>query len=385
MSTNDSSSAAMVCFEYANRRIAVRTSDEASLAWLREFLCPAFQIVESDSADWTVSVENDSERFDQFIEQPSSNQPESVECFTLDGRFKSHELLQRNGNRLIARDRKRSIIHMIDRNHCEVRILESPGGRHGRMSVARVIRELATVHSLNTGLLHCHGAAFSIGGMAIVLAGVKRSGKTSSLIHAMHDPTARFITNDRLFVQCDGERPLVRGMPTIFKIRSKTLDLLPEFGKRRRARPYHFLDTLKEAQREFPTRRLEMFGKRNLETRLSTAQFCDLMDVSAVGESTLGAIVFPRISPHVDRVHIEPMAPEVAGHKLFSESLLKASSPQRTATAFRRSDESSVLNDEDVRRQCERIACQVPCYSCAIGPAAYEGPFLLDALYRRAA
>jgi hypothetical protein len=99
----------------------------------------------------------------------------------------------------------------------------------------------------------------------------------------------------------------------------------------------------------------------------------------------LGAIVFPRISPDVDHVHIEQLAPEVASHKLFTESLLKASSPQRTATAFRRSDEPSVLSDENVKRQCERIVGQVPCYSYAIGPAAYERPFLLDALQRRAA
>ena len=109
------------------------------------------------------------------------------------------------------------------------------------------------------------------------------------------------------------------------------------------------------------------------------------MGASAVGESVLGAIVFPRISPDVDHVHIEQLSPEVAGHKLFAESLLKASSPQRTATAFRRSDELSVLNDEDVKRQCAHIVGQVPCYSYAIGPAAYERPFLLDALHRRAA
>ena len=218
-----------------------------------------------------------------------------------------------------------------------------------------------------------------------MLASVKRSGKTTGLIHAMHQPMAEFITNDRLFVQCDGEGPLVRGMPTIFKIRSKTLGLLPEFGKQRRARPYHILETLKESQREFPARRLEMFGKGSLETRLSTAQFCDLMDVSVIGESTLGAIVFPRISPDVDRVHIERLAPEIAGHKLFTESLLKASSPQRAATAFRRNDEASVVSDEDVKRKCDRITGQVPCYSCAVRPVAYAGPFLFEALQHRAA
>ena len=99
----------------------------------------------------------------------------------------------------------------------------------------------------------------------------------------------------------------------------------------------------------------------------------------------MGAIVFPRISPDVEHVHIEQLSPEVAGHKLFTESLLKASSPQRTATAFRRNDEASVLSDEDVKRKCERITGQVPCYSCAVGPAAYAGPFLLEALQRRAA
>ena len=308
-----------------------------------------------------------------------------VDCFTLDGHFQAHEFQQSDSHCLIACDRKRAIFYVADKLNCLVRILGPVDGHRCRMPLVRVVRELATVHSLSAGHLHCHGAAFAIGDQAIVLAGVKCSGETSALIHSLHRSATRFITNDRLFMQCDEERPLVHGMPTIFRIRPKTLELLPFFGRRYRSQPYDFRETLKESEQRFSARRKRLFGKHDFPIRLAVAQFCGLMDVPATGEATLGAIVFPQITPDVKSVHIERLFPQVAADKLFNESLLTASSPQRPAAAFRRADESSVLSDEAVRRQCERIAFQVPCYACVIGAAGNQQPFLFDVLHRKAA
>ena len=373
------------CLEYGRRRIVVRSSDATTLTWLEEFLCPAFRTIDCEHADWTVTLETDSPLYSELVQRPPSSHTESIDCFTLDGHFQKHELQQSVGHCLIACDRKRVIFYVVDRLNCVVRILAPVDGFRCRMPLARVVRELATVHSMSAGQLHCHGAAFAIGNQAIVLAGVKCSGKTSALIHSLYQPTTRFITNDRLFVQCDEDRLLVRGMPTIFRIRPKTLDLLPAFGRRYRTHPYDYRETLKESEQKFPARRKRLFGKRDLATRLTVSQFCGLMDVSAIGEAPLGAIVFPHVTPDVKSVHIERCPPQVAANKLFNESLLAASSPQCTAGLFRKADEPSVLSDETIRRQCERIAFQVPSYTCEIGATAYQRPFLFDLLQCKAA
>ena len=385
MKRNESSSISAGCFEYANRRISVHSFDQVSLRWLNEFLCPAFQPVDNGPADWTIFVEDDPAFYNKYITQPSHHPPELLDCFTLDGSFTSHEVLHRQDTTVIVRDQNRGIIYKIDAVQSRISIVGLPNRRIQRMSVARVIRELATVHCLNSGQLHCHGAAFAINGKAIVLAGVKCAGKTSNLIHATNDPAAQFISNDRLFLQTDCDEPVVRGMPTIFKVRPKTLELLPDFGKRWRVHPYHFLETLGEAEYAFSERRKNLFEKPEVEPRLSNAQFCELRNTSAVCTAKLGAIVFPVISSHIKREKVEALRPDVASHKLFTESLLKASSPQQTAKAFRRSDELSIISDDDVKSQCDLITSQVPCFRFTVGPDIYQRPHILPALLRTAA
>ncbi len=256
------------CFEYGNLRIAVRSHDEASLVWLEEFSCPAFRPIDCDHPDWTVTLERDSPLYGALIQRLPLTNPDSVDFFTLDGSFQQHELLESDGHCLIAYDRDNSVFYIIDKINCVVRILAEAVGRFCRMPLARVLRELGTIHCLSAGHLHCHAAAFVLGDQAIALAGVKRSGKTSTLVHSLLQPSTRFITNDRLFVQYDHDRLLIRGMPTILKVRSKSLDLLPEFGMRFRSYPYRYRFTLEESECDVSEWRKTMFGKSDLVARM---------------------------------------------------------------------------------------------------------------------
>ena len=372
------------CFEYADRRIKVSTFDKSSVDWLHEFLSPAFQPVDGKSADWTVVVATDPVLHKRLMQQPKP-QREPLDCFTLDGSFASHEVLGWEGAVATVRDQNRGIIYKIDAEQSRIEILGLPDRRIQRMAVARVIREIATLHAMNIGRLHCHGASFSINGKAIILAGVKRAGKTSNLLHALHDPASNFISNDRIFVQTDSVAPIVRGMPTILKIRPKTFNFLPDFDKQTRIRPYHFLETLEEAEGSFSDRRKYLFGKSDLRTRLNSTQLCELMNTTAVCEAKLGAIVFPVISDEPPRGYLQLLEPRVASEQLFNESLLKASSPQTTAEAFRGRHEVSIVSDDDVKAQCDIITDSVPSFQFTIGPKVYQYPHLLHTLLRSAA
>jgi len=353
--------------------------------WLEEFICPAYQPVDCEDSDWTVTLERQSPLYSTSVERSSLPPLSAVDFFTLDGSFQKHELLEDDGHCLMAYDRKNRVFYIVDKIHSVVRILAPEVGHCCRMPLARVLRELATMHCLNVGHLHCHAAAFAFGNQAIMLAGGKRSGKTSALIHSLSQPATQFITNDRLFVKHEYDRLLVRGMPTILKVRTESLEMLPAFGRRFRGYPYRYQFGLNESKRRVSVWRKRMFGTTDVVARVSNAQFCDLMNVSAIGQANLASVVFPRVTADVNRVLIERLPPEVAASRLFNECLLAASSPQRTAEAFLREDDRSVLSDQAVQRQCERIAYQVPCYDCALGPASYQLPSLFDGLLRRAA
>ena len=385
MNAFSSNSEANKVFDYGGLRIAVRTVDTATLSWLGEFLGPAFETVDCSRPDWTVTLEFDAAAYHSLASRPLADTEEYIDGFTMDGSFRRFRVLQCRPPRTLLLDEKYGIYYEVNKTHSTVKIIAATIGRSPRLALMRVVRELATVHSLCRGNLHVHGSAFAYQGRALVLAGVKRSGKTSLLIHATQQRGVRFISNDRVFLDFNASSTLVRGMPTIFKIRPETLGLIPRFARRYRSSPYHFSESLAESDDVMTRRRTESFHDSEPSPRLNTAQFCELMNVPPAGESRLEAIIFPRISREVGGAVIERLQPRVAAVKLFDESLLKSASPQRTAEAFRRASEPSVVTDEVARDLCERIASQVPCYACAMGPAVYQQPFLFDELRRRAA
>lgn len=383
MSTFSPGGEASQVFDYGGLRIAVRTVDRATLSWLEEFLGPAFETVDDSRRDWTVTLDFDAATYDSLSSCSLDNTEAYIDGFTMDGSFRRFRVLQGPPQALLL-DEKYAIYFEVDEAASRVRIIAANMGRTPRLALMRVVRELATVHSLCRGHVHVHGSAVAYRGRAFVLAGVKRSGKTSLLMHATQQRVARFISNDRVFLNCHDGSTFVRAMPTIFKIRPESLSLIPRFARRYRSLPYHFSDSLAESADLMNARRRELFQISAPRPRLNTTQFCDLMNVPATGVSPLGAIVFPRITHTSDTV-IERLPPHVAARRLFEESMLKPSDQQRTAAAFRRPGEASVVTDAVTRDMCERIASQVPCYACAMGPTVYQRPFFFEELQRNVA
>jgi hypothetical protein len=209
------------------------------------------------------------------------------------------------------------------------------------------------------------------------LPGTRRSGKTSLVVHALDDCEARFVCNDRGFVAISNGRASIRGMPSILKIRPDSMQRLPSLELGYRVKPYHYCATLEETHDIIQERGTSNLNEPLNAPGMSTSQLCDLVHAEAVGQAHLSAIVFPRISPEVGSLRLEPIGSEVAAAKLFHEGLLKPTSPLRAPEAFCR-DDNEIVADEQTWETCQRITALVPCYTCSLGPAAFQRPFHIE-------
>jgi hypothetical protein len=92
-------------------------------------------------------------------------------------------------------------------NHVDVRNQELA---RGAVDLCRVIKQLVATHYESLGQCVLHAAAVEYKGTAILFVGPKASGKTT-LVQAALKAGARFVTNDRLFVDAAGPLWAVQG------------------------------------------------------------------------------------------------------------------------------------------------------------------------------
>jgi hypothetical protein len=67
-----------------------------------------------------------------------------------------------------------------------------------RLALLRVVREYAMLYAARAGWLILHAAAVDFGDYGLVIAGPKRAGKTTLLLHALRNERGRYVSNDRV-------------------------------------------------------------------------------------------------------------------------------------------------------------------------------------------
>lgn len=365
------------CLEYAGCEIAVYVDDEATCTWLQEFLCPAFRLVGCRSPDWIVSLQIGVPTTHRRQSSDFSDGVSLAECFTRDGHFKCHDVMWRTQNSIVLRLEDGSVFVEIHQKKAVARVFAESGESRVRPTLMRVIREIATGHAIHSTHLPAHAAAIAYDDQAILFSGKRRSGKTTLALHALNDPQARFVCNDRGFVSMSAGSARIRGMPTILKIRPDSLQRLPSLRRSYQARPYHYGATIDESHCLFQQRGAPTSNEPLLEPRLSTSQLCFLLGRQAVEAVNLAAIMFPRIEPGVDSLRLQRISPDVATANLFREGLIKPTSPLRGPGAFCRNDAETV-DDGELWDLCRRITANVPCYVCSLGPDAFRRPFCVE-------
>jgi hypothetical protein len=363
----------------------VTGADPAPLLWLAEFFSPALEVAGLGSgrasigpAARALALELDASRFAELERaRPPPGATTEVESVTLDGEVvRWPSWLDARGARVVH-DAWASTYYLAAPGSGAVTAVAAEDRPRMRVSLMRVVREMATAHALRRGDLHLHAAAVAVGGRAVAFAGPRRSGKSTLLVHALVAGGARYLTNDRLLVAASHEPPIARGMPTIVALRPETLDPFPELRARIDAGGYERHLTLAEAAAARAPETREVRGPlpptdalpRPAPT-LTPAQLCAVAGVEAAGAAPLASIVFPRIAPEVPGFEVRPLASDEAAARLRA-SLLLGGLPERSAAAFDGPEPPFVRDETALAALCAAVTGRVRCVDLRLGPDAY--------------
>ncbi len=353
-------------FAYGDLRIQVSSAYESHLVWLEEFLCPHFQLVAEKSCHAHVKLSVDPKHHEQLAKQGPAGGTENA--FSLDSQMIQLPRWNDSSVELALFDESFNVFYLL-RDSSDIEIVATSFDRKTRSPLMRVVRELAMNHGQDAGGLFVHGSAFAVGDRGVVLAGPKRSAKTTLLIHAMRHPGVSCIANDRVFVDLDSAPPMLRGMPTIVTIREPTVDLIPGLREPLVSGGYNFRmhrDELR-AQGTTATKPWD-----NGKFGLSPAQFHDLMDVEPATQAKAHAIVFPSITRRPGRMKLQRVSKEVAADDLRS-GLFAINQEKKSSDVFvPRTTNGRQSSSSDVETRVLQLTEQVPCYRCELGQETYE-------------
>lgn len=354
-------------------------ADPLMLAWLEEFLAPAFSRASApDPRAILVTFETDSGAHARLHVSLRNEPIEHLEGVSFDGRF-SHLASWTDEQRWTwAFDDERDVFHGVAPGRREFRVVAQNEDGARRVAFMRVVRELATSAWLRAGFLPIHGAAFAHDGAVTLVCGRKHSGKTSVLVHALQNG-ATYVANDRVFASVDA--PVVaHAMPTIVAIREGTLDRFPRLRAAYDTARYDRGRTIAECGPGVvrPGPRTAAGADR---PGITPAQFCDLLGVPMSGGGPVRTLVFPRLDPGAHGIEVRTLTSADAA-VLLRESLMRASAGIRGSALFALDGVRESISADEEARRCRALTSNVRAVACRLGPRAYETD-LVAALDRR--
>lgn len=345
------------------------------MSWLAHFLQPWFEADVATTPEARVELEIDAGAYRAARRPAQRVSGDVVGCFLLDTRVVRHPIIRRELEWLWIDDRELGVVYAVD-GRAAVRIIAPADGSGTRVALMRVVRELAMLDARAAGAPVLHAAVVARGRRAIAICGPKRSGKTSLLIHALREPSFRFVANDRAVVEHHGARATARGMPTIVALRADTIERFAHLAVLRDAPDRHWL-TPSEAAEEGgrPWRRPD------LAIDLTPARFCELAGAEPQADATLSAIIFPRVEPAAAGIGLERLTARDALDRLRGSFVGAAlGGPQANAFAWHRT--RSTRAARAVELETLRRLSELPCLSASMGRDASACTGLPDELLR---
>lgn len=350
--------------------VGIESDDSSLLVWLEEFLSPPFEPVTGVAPDRVVRVVSDGRRHAQLLGRGPDPEGVQTSCFVMDTGIVRLPVWRTNGDdsARILFDEAFRVFYTIRSDEEPIEIL-APDDQFPRTALMRVVRELAMGWVWRAGGHILHAAAVAVDDRVVALAGPKRSGKTTLLIHLLRHGGAAFVTNDRLVATERRSTVRAHGLPTIVKAWRDTLEWFPEVRERLSVGTYHHRRTLEEAARCPPF----VVPARDGYWSISPAQLVALVGARSVAGGRLVAIVFPRVAPGESRLAIRALAPKAA-----SAALATAAFGPRGATMGGDpwTGTESVPSEAQVdgARRCREALASIPAFACDLAAGAYDDP-----------
>lgn len=362
MSRAPSTEMILVGYRYGPTLVDVEADDPEAARWLTEFLTPWFEVGAPGKDEFTVRLTCSTSTFAVLERRQATATPNPAACFALDSQVVSLPSWQEDGGTLIA-DAECGCFYLVRGRSVEV--VSQPGVRRVRIGLMRVVRELAAACVLaQESVLDFHAAAFTVGEKAVLLVGPKGAGKTTLLANALASRRASLLANDRVFVDTNHDPGYAFGVPTLVSLRAGTLQLFPNLRRDFPERP-----ALLHAA-ELKSHDVGRFEDDNAPHvfALSPAQFAGRLGATTVRCAPIGVIVFPEISPTVDRWSLDRIDPTDGAARL-RECLYGARTTPRFRTLF---EELAGRDRAKPATLVDQLAAQLPLFSCRLGPNAYR-------------
>jgi hypothetical protein len=341
--------------------VALRSSDPAALAWLREFLGPSFEDGAGRPPGCAVTLAFDEPRYRaaRALEQPGP----PLDAFSLDRSVLRFRAWSAGDGGLVLRDPSCGVL--FEARGGAFTVLAPPGKLAARIGLMRVVRELALGHAARAKGLFLHAAALTVGDRAVLLAGPTASGKTTLLLHALRTGAARYLANDRVRVDLAGRR--ARGLPTVVTVRPWTRQVFSDLTGRLEAGGYQYRLGLAEHD---PGQVAPLRPWRDGRLGLSPAHLVRALGVERAGDAEVAAVVFPVITDAASEPGPTPVSSEDAGWRLET-CLLGAGHWQKQSDIFVLPGAGPAPGEAELRARCRTLASSVPCLEWRLGPSAY--------------
>jgi len=375
---------------YGDFRVGVSSDDRSHLAWLEEFLAPSFSVERRaphtpSDANCEVALRLDAREYERLRARgPAGGR---VDLMALDVRIITLPLWSSGSPSRVVIDEESGVFFEVDQKSRRIGVLASSAeslsraGYAVRVALMRAVREL-TMNCVSRDGVFLHAAAFAVGDAGVLVAGPKRAGKTTLLLHALSSISARLLANDRVFVSFSEDGPAVRGMPTIVTIREGTLSLFPGIRANLMHRGFHTGLTVAEAAGLTEAGSAATVGPAS-DGRfgLTGKQLCTLMGTEQVPRMRLDGILFPRVCRHEGPMRLERMTASKALRRL--EGSVFGAGRRPATDALFDLDADSGRGAADPLAACRRLAAELPCFVCDVGPRSYELHASADALIER--
>ena len=351
-------------FHFAGHAIRVEGPPEP-LLWLAEFLAPQFSVANTEEPDQTIRFIVDAGEHARLVGHGPHPQHLTTACFTLDSGIVSARVWQAPDDIEVAFDEARDVFYR--RRSWEPRAVEVIAVRDAgpaRVAVMRAVREYAMAYASRGGWLIAHAAAVCIGRDAFVIAGPKRAGKTTLLLHALRHEHGAYVSNDRVALRSGPAGVTVYGIPTIVSIRRDSTAWFGDLDATLAAVGYDARQTLAERR----SRREVSAGAPATTWNLSPKQLCHLLAVESRASARVARLLFPRVDTRPGGATLEELSLEQA-----SDALHGAMFRPGVANGMFRIDETMEAESEERSAAlAARIASQVGSDVCRLGPAAYS-------------
>lgn len=367
-----------IALAFDDLRISAHCGLPSHREWLREFLVPDFSCVDGEG-DCAVHIVADSSRYERELGDGPADDAALLDCFALDSSVVRLPILRRDGSATTVFDAQFDAVYEVEPDERRVTILSRPTSIRVRASLLRIVREFAMNHLHSRGLF-LHASAIAIGSGGIAFAGRKAAGKTTFLTYLLSHGTARYVSNDRVFVGDEGDRPVLRNIPTVISVRPGTLELCPEFGDRFLHSGFTtYLTTLAESMdREDPVRP-NQFGNYFL----SPAQYRKLFEAPQQPQVRASALVFPIICADVETFKVRRLVSHEALARL-PDALLGSGGWRKGADALTIPGAAPAPDRGALAARSERFCHSVRCYEIRLGKKAFADGSLASAIHELA-